>query len=73
VRAERMRLARARRQRHDWMLLMTLALAVLTAAESSARTTAADVEAKFLAFLATHAMSDDTMLLMDQLKKLGAP
>jgi hypothetical protein len=62
-----------RRRPGDLLILATLALSVLVAAESTARVRAGDIEAAFLAFLAIHAMSDDTMLLIDQLTKMGMP
>jgi hypothetical protein len=62
-----------RRRPGDRLTLATLALAILVTAESMTRVRAADVEAEFLAFLAVHAMSDDTALLMEQLTKMGLP
>jgi hypothetical protein len=41
--------------------------------EARARVQAVDIKAAFLAFLAIHAMSDDTMLVIDQLTKMGMP
>ena len=73
--AGRQRLVRGRLRRRpgDVLTLAALALAILAAAESIARVRAADVEAEFLAFLAIHAMSDDTTLLIEQLRKMGVP
>ena len=62
-----------RRRPGDVLTLAAVALAILTASESMTRLRAEDVEAKFLALLAIHAMSDDTMLLMEQLRRLGMP
>ena len=69
---QRLRSVRRRRP-GDLLILATLALSVLVAAESSARVRAVDIKAAFLAFLAINAMSDDTMLLIDQLTKMGMP
>jgi hypothetical protein len=72
VAVQRLRSVRRRRP-GDLLILATLALSVLVAAESSARVRAVDIKAAFLAFLAINAMSDDTMLLIDQLTKMGMP
>ncbi len=68
------RLRSVRRWRSgDLLILATLALSVLVAAESTARVRAVDIKAAFLAFLAIDAMSDDTMVRIDQLTKMGMP
>jgi hypothetical protein len=75
VEAGRLRSGRGRLRRRpgDVLTLAALALAILAAAETMAGVRAADVEAKFLALLAIHAMSDDTTLLIEQLRKMGMP
>jgi hypothetical protein len=62
-----------RRRPGDLLILATLALSVLVAAESTARVQAVDIKAAFIALLAIHTMSDDTMVLIDQLTKMGLP
>ncbi|HET7883507.1 MAG TPA: hypothetical protein VFL55_21660 [Acetobacteraceae bacterium] len=62
-----------RRLTGDLLILIALALSILAATKSTAGVRAADIEVEFRAVLAVHSMSDDTMLLMDQLSKLGMP
>jgi len=64
---------RAWRQPGDALTLAALALAVLVAIVSTSRIGPGDAAAAFRWVLATQALSDDSMILADQLGNLGRP
>jgi hypothetical protein len=57
----------------DCLVLAALALALLASLLSLSRPSSSNAEGVFRSLLATAALSDDTLVLMDQLQKLGMP
>lgn len=57
----------------DRLVLAALALALLASLLSLSRPSSSNAEGVFRSLLATAALSDDTLVLMDQLQKLGMP